>query len=81
MNRAQIYHNMTTAELNEKYTSLKSELLNLRFQHTSGQVQNTDQLRVVRNDIARVLTVLKERETGAKKNPGKKKQTTAGGKK
>ena len=65
MNRANLYHNMTTEELKSKYTSLKQELFNLRFQHSTGQVQNSDQLRIVRRDIARVLTVLKQRGEAA----------------
>ena len=73
MNRAQLYHNMTTVELKDKYNSLKNELFNLRFQHSTGQVKDTDQLRIVRKDIARVLTVINEREGNVTKNPGKKK--------
>ena len=72
MNRAQLYHDMTTGELKEKYLSLKNELFNLRFQHTTGQLKNPLALDTVKKDIARVLTVLKERETNAPKNPGKK---------
>ena len=72
MNRAQLYHDMTTSELKEKYLSLKNELFNLRFQHTTGQLKNPLMLDTVKKDIARVLTVLRERETDAPRNPGKK---------
>ena len=85
MNRAQLYHNMTTTELKDKYNSLKNELFNLRFQHSTGQVKNTDSLRIVRKDIAIVLTILNEREGNLPKNAGKatkpKKVTTGGAKK
>ena len=78
MNRADMYHDMTTVELNAKYLDLKNELFNLRFQHSSGQLKNTDSLYTVKKDIARVMTVLRERETNAYKNLGKQKK---GGKK
>jgi len=81
MNRAQLYHDLTTAELKEKFNSLKQELFNLRFQHSTGQVKDSDQLRIVRRDIARVLTVLKEREGNIVKNPGKGTKKAKGGKK
>ena len=67
MNRAQMYHDMTTDELKQKYADLKNELFNLRFQHTTGQLKDALQLRRVKKDIARVLTILKERELGGKK--------------
>lgn len=84
MNRAQLYHDMPTTELKDKYMSLKNELFNLRFQHSSGQLKNTLALQTVRRDIARVLTVLKEREEQLPRNKGKvkaKAAKTEGGKK
>jgi large subunit ribosomal protein L29 len=62
MNKSQKIHDLTDAELNEKYNSLKNELFNLRFQQTTGQLKNPLQIRTVKKDIARVLTVIKERE-------------------
>ena len=53
---------MTTAELNEKLSSLKAELFNLRFSHTTGSLTNPLALRVCKRDIAKVMTILKERE-------------------
>ena len=79
MNRAQLYHNLTTVELKDKYNGLKQELFNLRFQHSTGQVKNTDQLRIVRKDIARVLTVIGEREGNLPRNAGKKTTKKDGG--
>ena len=72
MDRAQMYHDMTTAELKEKQASLKQELFNLRFQHTTGQLKNPLMLNTVKKDIARVMTILNERENNLPKNPGKK---------
>jgi large subunit ribosomal protein L29 len=42
----------------------KEELFNLRFQNATGQLDNTARLRAVRKDIARVYTVMRERELG-----------------
>jgi len=49
-------------ELNQKYADLKNELFNLRFQQTTGQLKNPLALRTLRKDIARVMTILKQRE-------------------
>ena len=42
----------------------KEELFNLRFQMATGQLQNNRRLRVVRKDIARIYTLMRERELG-----------------
>lgn len=75
MNKADLYHNMTTLELNEKLLSLKQELFNLRFQHSTGQLKNPLQLSTVKKDIARAMTILRERELNVPKNSGKEQQT------
>jgi large subunit ribosomal protein L29 len=48
-------------ELKEQLMDLRKEAFNLRFQATSGQLENTARVRQVRRDIARVKTVLTER--------------------
>ncbi len=48
-------------ELRTQLTTLKKEAFNLRFQRSSGQLENTSRVRDVRRDIARVQTVLTER--------------------
>ena len=48
----------------------KEELFNLRFQMATGQLANNRRLRVVRQEIARVYTVLRERELGLAAGPG-----------
>jgi large subunit ribosomal protein L29 len=63
MDKIQKFRDMTTDELRAQYTSMKNELFNLRFQQTTGQLKNPLMLRTVRKNIARVLTLLKERET------------------
>ena len=47
-----------TAELNR----MKQELFNLRFQHVTGQLENPVKMREVRRDIARVRTIIREKE-------------------
>lgn len=53
---------LTSQELTQKLDNLKSELFNLRFQLATGQLENPMRIRQVRKDIARVKTVMRERE-------------------
>ena len=59
-------HNMTDEELQAKLGELKTELFNLRFRHASGQLENPMTIASCKKDIARVNTVLRERELKAK---------------
>ncbi|GAA2179346.1 50S ribosomal protein L29 [Brooklawnia cerclae] len=59
-------------ELNEQVLALKEELFNLRFQSATGQLQSTARLREVRKDIARIYTVLQERNLGIIEDPDQK---------
>jgi len=52
----------TVNELDGVLVDLKSELFNLRFQLATGQLENTSRINTVKKDIARVKTVLRERE-------------------
>ena len=52
---------MTAEELNAKLAELKKELFNLRFQHAVNQLENPHKLTEVKRDIARVMTVLNEK--------------------
>ncbi|ACZ19408.1 50S ribosomal protein L29 [Thermanaerovibrio acidaminovorans] len=54
---------LSVEELREKHRQYKEELFNLRFQSAVGQLSNTARIREVRRTIARVLTVLREKET------------------
>jgi large subunit ribosomal protein L29 len=53
---------MTIEQLNDKVAELKKELFNLRFQLATGQLENHKQIEAVRHDIARVKTVLRQKE-------------------
>ncbi|MBO9131101.1 50S ribosomal protein L29 [Bacillus sp. 165] len=55
---------LTTAEIEQKVKALKEELFNLRFQLATGQLENTARIREVRKAIARMRTVVSEREIG-----------------
>ena len=59
------FKGMTTDELITKLESLKEELFNLRFRHATGQLENPNVLRNVKKDIARVKTIIREREINA----------------
>jgi len=54
--------NLNTDELTKKLNDLKDELFNLRFQLTAGQLENPMRIREVRKSIARVKTVMREKE-------------------
>ncbi|MCC6905675.1 MAG: 50S ribosomal protein L29 [Anaerolineae bacterium] len=51
---------MSAGELLTELDNLKKERFNLRFQQTSGQVENTGRLREIRRDVARIMTILGE---------------------
>jgi large subunit ribosomal protein L29 len=56
---------LSNQELQDKIRELKEELFNLRFQMATGQQENTMRLGHVRKSIARIKTVLRERELSA----------------
>ena len=60
--KAREIHDMTNDELATKLAGLKEELFNLRFRHATGQLENPNVLHSVKKDIARVKTVIRERE-------------------
>ncbi|MDR2201445.1 MAG: 50S ribosomal protein L29 [Clostridiales bacterium] len=64
--RAKEIHEMKSDELVLKLEDLKKELFNLRFSHTTGQLSNPMQMVACKKDIARVKTVLRERDLAKK---------------
>lgn len=56
---------LDSGELRQRLAEAKEELFNLRFQSVTGQLDNTARLREVRTDIARVFTLLRQRELDA----------------
>lgn len=61
---------LTEKELKNKLEDLQEEMQNLRFQHATHQLDNPLRLRMMRKDIARIKTVLKEYELGIRKPRG-----------
>ena len=59
-------HELTVEELNVKLKELSEELFNLRFRHAIGQLENPASLNTCKKNIARVKTILREKELSAK---------------
>ena len=60
---------LSDAQLVEKLKEMRAELFNLRFQMATGQLDNNRRLRTVRREIARIYTVMRERELGLAAGP------------
>ena len=60
---------LTEEELVLRLREAKEELFNLRFQMATGQLDNNRRLRTVRHDIARIYTIMRERELGLSAAP------------
>jgi large subunit ribosomal protein L29 len=56
---------LTKEELLKKRKDLKEEMFNLRFQHSTGQLENTARMKVLKKDVARLDTVLRQQELQA----------------
>ncbi len=61
--------NIDTEDLVTKLREAKEELFNLRFQAATGQLESHGRLRAVKKDIARIYTVMRERELGITAEP------------
>ena len=63
------YRNLDDSALVQELAEVKDALFKLRFQNATGQLDNTARLRTVRKDIARIYTVIRERELGIRATP------------
>jgi large subunit ribosomal protein L29 len=61
---------MNNTDLEARLRESKEELFNLRFQAATGQLESHGRLRTVKKDIARIYTVVRERELGIRSTPG-----------
>ena len=61
---------MNDVDLETRLRESKEELFNLRFQAATGQLESHGRLRTVKKDIARIYTVVRERELGIRVAPG-----------
>lgn len=67
------FFEMSTEELNNKLNELKSDLFNLRFKHATNQLTNNMVMVECKRDIAKVKTILRQRELGISFEPEQKK--------
>ena len=65
MKNARELKELSVLELNDQLKELKEELFNLRFQHAINQLTNPVRINLVKKDIARVKTVIREKEIAA----------------
>ena len=63
--KASEFRDKTLDQLDDDLIKLKKEQFNLRFQKASGQLENTARVRVVRRDIARIMTVARQKRGAA----------------
>jgi large subunit ribosomal protein L29 len=63
--RAAEVREVADAELGNRLAEAKQELFNLRFQNITGQLDNSSRIREVRRNVARIETILREREIAA----------------
>jgi large subunit ribosomal protein L29 len=61
---------LNDVDLEARLREAKEELFNLRFQAATGQLESHGRLRTVKKDIARIYTVVRERELGIRTAPG-----------
>jgi len=75
MTRASELRELNEVELEHRLSESKEELFNLRFQNATGQLDNSARLGQVRKDIARLETLLREREIAAAESMATEQET------
>jgi large subunit ribosomal protein L29 len=68
--RASELQDLSDAELAEHLDTARRELFGLRFQHATGELDNTAGLRAAKKEIARTLTAVRQREIDSQRNNG-----------
>ncbi len=58
--------NFSIEELKDKKNDFKSEIFNLKIQKATGKIENPSRLKILRRDVARIKTIIKESEIGVK---------------
>jgi large subunit ribosomal protein L29 len=64
--KAKELKDLTVEELTKRRRDSKEELFNLRFQHSTGQLENTARLELVKKDVARIETIIRQKELSTK---------------
>ena len=77
MTKVAEFRDRSADQLSDDLVKLKKEQFNLRFQRASGQLENTARFRVVRRDIARIMTVLGQIGTAPAKAQARPAEKTA----
>ena len=77
MSTAHELDELNNVDLETKLREAKEELFNLRFQAATGQLESHGRLRSVKKDIARIYTVVRERELGIRSNPAATEKESA----
>ncbi len=67
------YRELSKEELASKLTEVKKSIFNLKFQKSIGQLENVMQIKNLKRDVARLETLLKEKESGTQKKESVKK--------
>jgi large subunit ribosomal protein L29 len=65
--KARELRDLTAEELQKKKKDFKEEIFNLRFQHSTGQLENTARMKLLRRDVARIEMALREKQIQASK--------------
>ena len=68
-------HNLDDPQLVEFVGKARTELFNLRFQHATGQLENTSRVKLAKKDLARALTVARERQLDVETELRKQKKS------
>ena len=68
-------HGLDDPQLVQLVEKARTEVFNLRFQHATGQLENTGQLKLAKRDLARALTVARERDLDVEAEIRKQKQS------
>lgn len=70
MSAAEKFKGMTLDQLDDELVKLKKEQFNLRFQRASGQLENSARVRIVRREIARIMTVARQKRGASAHSAG-----------
>jgi len=62
--KAKDLRELTPEEIAKRQKDLREEVFNLRFRHSTGQLENTSRMKVIRKDLARITMVLHEKTSG-----------------
>jgi large subunit ribosomal protein L29 len=62
--KAKELRELTPEEIAKKQKDLKEEVFNLRFRHSTGQLENTSRMKIIKKDLARLTMVLHEKASG-----------------